>query len=152
MQRAAHGLPERLIDELMLLELGFARKLRGNNDGRKMVIVAGKVRDLDLRIGDASLDEAFDLACCYWHCAVHTCLPWRLRVRARHKLRQPILVAPRQLANQYGGRAAQGQRIPAGLTDDFAGDARGFGLDADRVRLASRRREKIAGLILAEKK
>jgi hypothetical protein len=49
-------------------QLGFSRKLLGNNNCRKVVVVARKIRDLDLRIGDPLLDQAFYLGGFNCHC------------------------------------------------------------------------------------
>src|SRR3984893_6824737 len=65
MQFATHGVAERFVDELMLLELGFAGEFRGNDDRRIMVIVAGKVGDFDLGVRNAQLDQALDFR--RWH-------------------------------------------------------------------------------------
>src|ERR1700730_15834421 len=65
MQFATHGAAERFVDELMLLELGFAGEFRGNDDRRIMVVVAGKVGDFDLGVRNALLDQALDFR--RWH-------------------------------------------------------------------------------------
>jgi len=53
----------------VLLKLGLASELRGNDDRRKMVIVASEIRYLDLRVGYALLYQPFYLRCVYGHCA-----------------------------------------------------------------------------------
>src|SRR6202047_3330127 len=129
MQFATHGAAERFVDELMLLELGFADEFRGNDDRRIMVVVAGKVGDFDLGVRNALLDQALDFR--RWHGHRVTFLIILLvfsssRIGAFHVARKPPFMDPHQVIQQYGGPKAKGQRIPAGHADDFAGNPRGF--------------------------
>src|ERR1700740_796366 len=66
-QCTPHGLPERLIDELMLLNLGLSREFRGNNTRRKMIIVVREGRNLDCCVRYTLLDQPFYLCCFYGH-------------------------------------------------------------------------------------
>ena len=66
-QCAPHGLPERLIDELMLLNLGLSREFRGNDARRKMIIVVREGCNLDCCVRYTLLDQPFYLSCFYGH-------------------------------------------------------------------------------------
>src|ERR1700691_3086971 len=78
MQFAAHFALKRRIDDLMLLDAGFATK-RFGDDGRRVVIaIAGKVADCYLGIGNARPDQPLNVICSHGHGYLH---PPRLHLR-----------------------------------------------------------------------
>ena len=66
MERAAHVTAERLVDELMLLELRLAGELLRDDRRRPMIPVIGQGAYFDLGVGDSLLDQGFDLGRGAW--------------------------------------------------------------------------------------
>src|SRR5512139_1148270 len=60
-ERAAHPPAERLIDRLVLLDPRQAPEALRNDARRIMVPVAGKIDDLDARVGDPLADQSLDI-------------------------------------------------------------------------------------------
>ncbi|MNL68997.1 hypothetical protein D3C87_1938000 [compost metagenome] len=67
MQGAAHVALKGCIDKLMLLHAALATESFGNNRGRIVIAVAGKVANFDFGIGQGGLDAALDLGGVHWH-------------------------------------------------------------------------------------
>ena len=59
-------LAERLVDDLVLLELGLAGEFRRDDDRRIMILVADEIGDLDLGVGNARLDQPLDFRLLPW--------------------------------------------------------------------------------------
>src|SRR6516165_3575591 len=60
-QLAAHLALERLVDDLVLLDAGFAAERFGDHGCGIMVAVAGEVADRYLGVGNARSDQALDI-------------------------------------------------------------------------------------------
>jgi hypothetical protein len=69
MQFAAHLLFERLIDDLMLLDTGFAPESLGDDCRRVMVAVAGKIADRHFGIRYSHPNQSFDVVRSHGHWA-----------------------------------------------------------------------------------
>src|SRR5262245_320766 len=75
-ERPAHLAPQRLVDELMLLDARFAPEGFGDDGRGIMVAVAREVADRDLGVRDAALDQPLDLARMHRHCGARSlCAP-----------------------------------------------------------------------------
>src|SRR5580704_5165362 len=67
MQLAAHFGLERLVDDLVLLDSGFAAKRFGDHGCGIMVAVAGEIADRHLGVRNARPDQAFDIVRSHCH-------------------------------------------------------------------------------------
>src|SRR5579863_6944559 len=67
MQRPAHMGAQRLIDELMLLQLRLAGKFLRDDRRRVMIAVARQIADFDLCIRDRRNDQFLDFGCGHRH-------------------------------------------------------------------------------------
>src|SRR5665647_278831 len=84
-QHAAHLAFERLIDQLMLLDPGFALERRRNHGRRVVVAVTGKIADRHFGVRNARFDQPLDFAGIHRH--LQTPLP--VTIRRRQRIRQP---------------------------------------------------------------
>src|SRR5215475_14924075 len=77
MQDTAHAAAQRLINHLVLLDLGLAGKGRRNDRSRPMVTVAREILHLDLGVGNALSDQGGNVFASHRHCLVSCTIPWR---------------------------------------------------------------------------
>src|SRR5437763_15416878 len=66
-QRAAHLALKSLVNDLVLLNPGFAAEGFRDHGCGIMIAVAGQVADGHLRIRDAALDQPLDVSGVHWH-------------------------------------------------------------------------------------
>src|ERR1700688_2642538 len=66
-QLADHLGLERLVDDLVLLDSGFAAKRFGYHSRGIMIAVAGEIADRHLGVRNARPDQAFDIVRCHSH-------------------------------------------------------------------------------------
>ncbi len=82
MQLAAHIAPQRLIDQLVLLNPRLALESR-RDDGRRVVIaIARQVLDGHFGVGQSLLDQALDFLGMHGHGVYPSCLAKRYRRKA----------------------------------------------------------------------
>src|ERR1700724_1512539 len=143
-QDAAHLALERRVDKLVLLDARLPAKARRDH-GRSIVIpITGEVADRHIGIGNARLDQAFDLA------GVHRHAGLLVSVRAGHVGRQPALEALPELRHHNGPLGAERPRVAAGRAERADRYAGRLGVRRDLGSPASRNRDDVAGLFLAE--
>ena len=68
MQCAAHITTNSLVDDLVLLHARLAFEGTRNNSGCIVVAVSSKIADVDLGVGERSLDAALDFDCVHGQC------------------------------------------------------------------------------------
>src|SRR5260370_11552239 len=74
----AHLATQRLIDDLVLLDAGFAAERLRDHGSRIVVAIAGQIADRHLGVGYSRLDHRFDIAGVHRHSSISPLLAVRI--------------------------------------------------------------------------
>src|SRR5260370_7433140 len=128
MKHAAHLALQRLIDDLVLLDAGFAAERLRDHGRRIMVAVAGEVADRHLGVGNSRLDHRFDIMGVHRHSRISPIRRFESRpatgLRVRPNLARPPFyvtscrtIFPIQSLQSRPDRAAPSQRADRNAND-----------------------------------